>query len=66
MKNGTQLFLARGVSSAANHVGADVLICPVERSSTFLWEWKASGALLRRADEDICPYVVWDENQQAS
>ena len=35
-ENGTQLFLARGVSSAANHAGTDVLICPVERSSTFL------------------------------
>ena len=43
----------RGVGSEKNHVGADVPICPVERSSTCLPR-KESGASLRRADEDIC------------
>ena len=40
-------------------VGADVLICPVERS--FDWSCiRVTIAELRsdRADEDICPYVV--------
>ena len=42
-----------------NHVGADVLICPAERSSAFFWlPAKICRASLDRTDEDICPYVV--------
>jgi hypothetical protein len=46
------------------HVGTDVLIRPVERSSTWFFaasrrcEQKKSGALLRRTDEGVRPYVV--------
>jgi len=45
------------LSSTTVHVGADVLICPVERSSTGSCVRENSGAPLRRADEDICPYA---------
>src|SRR6476659_2966169 len=43
---------------ATGHVGADALVRPVERSSTGSGRRVNSGASLRRADEDICPYVV--------
>src|SRR6478736_6986215 len=41
-----------------NHVGADVLICPSSTARQTLSTESTSGASLRWADEDICPYVV--------
>jgi hypothetical protein len=41
-----------------NHVGADVLICPAERSSAIFENLKTCRASLDWTDEDICPYVV--------
>ncbi len=41
-----------------NHVGADALVRPVERSSTGSCFFKGCGAALRRADEGVRPHVV--------
>ena len=52
---------AETIREPTNHVGADVLICPAERSSAILvMFWSRSKnrrASLNRADEDICPYA---------
>jgi len=42
---------------ATNHVGADVLICPAERSSANSHQLRTCRASLDWADEDICPYA---------
>ena len=56
---------ARQLGPTTSHVGTDVLICPVERSSTVFSRHEISGALLRWADGDICPYVIRDSLQPA-
>jgi hypothetical protein len=44
----------RPVESATDRGGADVLICPEERSSAILVMQKNLSSFARLADEDIC------------
>ena len=44
-----------------NHGGADVLICPAERSSACLDARQNPSSCARLADEDIRPYVVFGD-----